>query len=241
MNQEALRNILFIDIETVSNTRTLEELDPRLIKEWKKKAAVFQRTDDRPESDLFRDKAAIYAEFGKIIVIGMGFFAFNDGKAEFRLKALSGNNELELLDQFRKIISRFDPEKLQLCAHNGKDFDFPYISRRMLINGMKLPEVLKLSGKKPWEVQHLDTMEMWKFGDFRHYASLDLIAALFNIETSKSDLDGSMVGTTYYEEGDLNRIVQYCLNDVEVAARIYLCLTEQQDLQFDVVLTDGIN
>ncbi len=216
----------------------MDEMDERFQKEWNRKSGYYQRAEEKSAGELYPERAGIYAEFGKIIVIGMGFFTEGPDGITFRLKALSGENEKELLMAFREILLRFDAEKLQLCAHNGKEFDFPYLSRRMLANGVPLPEVLKLSGKKPWEVQHLDTMEMWKFGDYKYYTSLDLLAALFNIETSKSDLDGSKVGKVYYEQGDLDGIARYCLNDVEVAARVYLYLTERHDLTFDVVYAD---
>ncbi|MCA6078465.1 3'-5' exonuclease [Fulvivirga sedimenti] len=238
MSRYPLHDILFLDIETVSSFRRMDEMDERLQKEWTRKSNYHQRLEEKSAEELYPERAGIYAEFGKIIVIGLGFFTKSPDGLIFRLKALSGENEKELLQNFRNILLRFDSEKLQLCAHNGKEFDFPYLSRRMLINGIALPDVLKLAGKKPWEVQHLDTMEMWKFGDYKHYTSLDLLAALFEIDTSKSELDGSKVGKAYYEEGDLESITRYCLNDVEVVARVYLHLTEQHDLTFDVVYAD---
>jgi hypothetical protein len=236
MNKSSLDQILFVDIETVSGHADISALEERLRKQWERKSEFFQKSDDKNSDELYSERAAMYAEFGKIIVIGMGFYA-EDGKV-LRLKALYNTDEHRLLSEFTKILKKFDPEYLQLCAHNGKSFDFPYLSRRILINGLKLPEVLRLSGKKPWEINHLDTMEMWKFGDYRHYASLDLLAALFDIPTSKSEMDGSMVGEAFYKQGDLEGIAEYCLRDVEVTARIYLHLTEQSNIEFEVVRVD---
>ena len=235
MNYSPLEQILFVDIETVSVYNDIEELEPRLRQHWDRKLASFRNQDEMTAADLYNEKAALYAEFGKIIVIGLGFFSMNGDKRELRLKALAGEDERQLLEEFRAIVRKFDPERLKLCAHNGRSFDFPYLSRRMLINGMSLPEVLRLSGKKPWEINHLDTMEMWRFGDYRHYASLDLLAALFDIPSSKGEIDGSNVGKVYHNDHDLAGIARYCLKDVEVTARIYLHLTEQYETSFEVV------
>ncbi|MEJ2004240.1 MAG: 3'-5' exonuclease [Cyclobacteriaceae bacterium] len=183
-------------------------------------------------------RAALHAEFGKIIVIGLGFITGKHGRMELRLKSLAGDDEKQLLQQFIEVLKKFDPEKIQLCAHNGRSFDFPYLSRRILINELSLPDVLRLSGKKPWEINHLDTMELWRFGDYRHYTSLDLLASIFDIPTSKMDMDGSQVGNAYHEDHDLEGIARYCLKDVEVTARIYLRLTEEYEMEFDVVYTD---
>ena len=237
MSGSGLQHILFVDIETVSGFQEMSEMDSRLYHEWGRRAAYLQRYEEKDLNDLYREKAAIYAEFGKIIVIGMGYFVQGESGWTFRLKALRNHDEAELLKEFISVLNRFDQETLQLCAHNGKDFDFPYLSRRMLIHRLGLPEVLKLWGKKPWEVNHLDTMELWKFGEFRHYASLDLLAALFDIPSSKSELDGSMVGKAYYEDKDIDSIVRYCLKDVEVAARVYLRLI-QQEMEFDILHVD---
>jgi DNA polymerase elongation subunit (family B) len=119
------------------------------------------------------------------------------------------------------MLDKADP-KTKLCAHNGKEFDFPYLSRRMLVNSITLPSLLHLSGAKKWEVPHLDTMEMWKFGDYKHYTSLDLLLALFNIPSSKSEMDGSKVNGVYYQEKDLKKIATYCVSDVVAIAQLYL-------------------
>ena len=218
-----LYNILFLDIETVSAEPSFEELSPRFQSLWEKKAKFFRESETKTASELY-EKAGIYAEFGKIVSIAVGYFIPND-KAELRLrvKAFSSHNEKKILETFSQLIDQhFNSKKLRLCAHNGKEFDFPYIGRRMVINAIPIPEVLNLSGKKPWEVAHLDTMELWKFGDYKHFTSLDLLAHVFNIPSPKQDLDGSMVAKTYYEENDLEKIKNYCQNDVITIAQLLL-------------------
>ena len=222
-----LYNILFLDIETVSAEPSFEELSPRFQSLWEKKAKFFRESETKTASELY-EKAGIYAEFGKIVSIAVGYFIPND-KAELRLrvKAFSSHNEKKILETFSQLIDQhFNSKKLRLCAHNGKEFDFPYIGRRMVINAIPIPEVLNLSGKKPWEVAHLDTMELWKFGDYKHFTSLDLLAALFNIDSSKDDIDGSQVNAVYYQDGDLSRIAKYCKRDVAVLAQVYLRMNQ---------------
>lgn len=215
-----LKNILFLDIETVGQTIDYQNLDERLKKQWARKAAFLKKEEGVTDEQLFLDRAGIYAEFGKVVVIGLGYFHEEESEVQLRTKALSGDNEKELLLQFKQVLSKMPPD-VRLCAHNGREFDFPYLSRRMLINGIALPTALNLSGKKPWEVNHLDTMDMWKFGDWKNYTSLDLLAAIFGIESSKTDMDGSMVNTVYHEQNDLKKIAKYCLQDVVVTAKLY--------------------
>ncbi|HNP18430.1 MAG TPA: 3'-5' exonuclease [Fulvivirga sp.] len=219
MNSE-LRDILFLDIETVGQTNDFSALEERLKKQWARKASFLKREEGVTDEALFNERAGIYAEFGKVVVIGLGFFHQEGDQLQFRTKALADHNEHKLLEQFKALLSKMSPD-LRLCAHNGKEFDFPYLSRRMLINGISLPTVLNLSGKKPWEVNHLDTMDMWKFGDWKNYTSLDLLAAIFGIESSKTDMDGSMVNSAYYNDDGLDKIATYCLQDVVVTAKIY--------------------
>jgi DNA polymerase elongation subunit (family B) len=119
---------------------------------------------------------------------------------------------------------------LSLCAHNGKEFDFPYLSRRMMVNGISLPAVLDNAGKKPWEVKFVDTLELWKFGDYKHYTSLELLAYLFGIPTPKDDIDGSMVAGIYYQEKDLPRIARYCEKDVLTIIRLLLKFAGQDTI-----------
>lgn len=219
-----LSNLMVIDIETVASHATFEELPEALQPLWEKKAARIS-PEDTPK-DAFEEKAGIYAEFGKIVVIGVGFFTTqkkSDGEEEqiYRVKSLASDNEKELLEEFISVVEKFG-KNLQFIAHNGKEFDFPYICRRMLINGLDIPYTLDISGKKPWEVNHIDTMHMWKFGDYKSFTSLSLLAAVFGLETSKDDIDGSEVNGVYYKEKDLNRIAVYCTKDVILTGQLFL-------------------
>lgn len=220
-----LRDVLFLDIETVACTDSYSSLDERLKVQWSRKAAYLRRDSASTDEDLFNIRAGIYAEFGKIVCIAVGKFADNEaGELTLRTKAYYGDDEKALLNEFKSMVERLDPNCLKLCAHNGKEFDFPYLCRRMLIHGISLPAVLNLSGKKSWEVPHLDTMEMWKFGDYKHYTSLDLLAAIFNVPSSKGDMDGSQVNQVYYQEKNLEKIRTYCISDVVVLAQLFLKL-----------------
>ena len=224
MNLE-LRDILFLDIETVASTDNYNSIDERLKVQWSRKANYFKRDSTQTDEDLFHERAGIYAEFGKVICICVGKFTENDqGQVTLKTKAYYGDDERALLMEFKTMVEKLNPVSLKLCAHNGKEFDFPYLCRRMLIQGIALPSVLNISGRKPWETPHLDTMDMWKFGDFKHYTSLDLLATIFNIPSSKNDIDGSKVNHVYHVEKDLERIKEYCLRDVAVLAQLYLKL-----------------
>ena len=211
--------ILFLDIETVPMVPSYDRLPAPFKKLWDRKAEFLARKEDDTSQNLF-SQAGIYAEFGKIICISVGFM-YN---REFRIKSFYGEEELELLKEFSDLLNRYYNHREQvLCAHNGKEFDFPYIARRMLINGLPLPHIINIAGKKPWEIPHLDTMELWKFGDFKNYTSLELLAAVYGIPTPKDDIDGSQVAAVYYEEGNLDRIVQYCQRDTLTVAQLLLC------------------
>lgn len=176
-----LKNVLFIDIETVSEKKQLNELEDNLKALWLKKASYLKNEEVLPDDEFYLKKAGIYAEFGKIICIGIGgVFEDESGNLALKVKTIYKDDESDLLDEFKQILEKHRAGKnLKLCAHNGKEFDFPYICRRMLIHGIELPKILKIIGKKPWEVPHLDTLELWKFGDYKHYTSLELLANIF--------------------------------------------------------------
>ncbi len=220
MTTDYPKNILFLDVETVAGNNDYDKIDERLKSQWVRKASFLKREEGITDEMLYHDRAGIYAEFGKIVVISLGFFHEDDEELHFRVTSLYDHNEVALLEKFKSILEKMD-EDIRLCAHNGREFDFPYLSRRMLINGIKLPSALDLSGKKPWEINHLDTMDMWKFGDWKHYTSLELLAALFGIESSKTDMDGSMVNKVYYKDENLEKIAEYCTDDVIVTANLY--------------------
>ena len=218
----ALKNILFLDIETVGCVESYSLLSERLKTQWARKANFFKRDENQTDEDLFHEKAGIYAEFGKIIVIAIGKYTENEkGEIGLRTKYFADHDEKKLLTDFKAMLEKLDVST-KLCAHNGKEFDFPYMSRRILINGFSLPFLLDYAGKKPWEIPHLDTLELWKFGDYKHYTSLDLLAAIFNIPSSKGSMDGSMVNEAYYREKQLQKIAEYCVGDVVAIAQLYL-------------------
>ena len=235
---KGLQNILFLDIETVGATYNYSELSERLKTQWARKAAFIKRGDDITDDELFVQRAGIYAEFGKIVTLGLGYFTVEDDILIFRTKALYYDNEKELLLRFSELLEKINKDDLVLCAHNGREFDFPYLSRRMLVNGIPLPPALDLAGKKPWEVNHLDTMDLWKFGDYKHYTSLELLATLFDIDSSKTGMDGSMVNTAYYEKNQLKEIADYCVEDVIVTAQVYLKLKSISYKELKIVYTD---
>ncbi len=216
-----IHDILFLDIETVPWQKSFKEMPEKMKALWEKKSSYFRNEDESGE-EVF-NRAGIYAEFGKIICISVGVIAQTKAEPGLRIKSYSDDDEKKLLDNFSAMLRNYTTNKiLYLCAHNGKEFDFPYIARRMLINGLKLPTLLDNAGKKPWEVHHLDTMELWKFGDFKHYTSLDLLTTIFNIPSPKNDMDGSMVAGVYWEDKDLKRIVEYCQNDVQAIVQLFM-------------------
>ncbi len=228
-----LQNILFIDIETVPQYSSFEELPERNKKLWTKKCGLFKE-EHSPEE--FYPRAGIYSEFGKVICICCGFF--NDNQI-YEEESFYGHDEKAILLSFKNLINtKFYHNNKTLCAHNGKEFDFPYISRRMLINSIPLPAMLEIAGKKPWEVRHLDTMELWKFGDYKSFTSLDLLSAVFEIPSPKDDIDGSMVCKIYWQDDDLERIVKYCRKDVKTLCEIYMRIAQIEKVSFPLVNKD---
>ncbi len=213
--------LLFLDIETVPQYQDWKELPEDFKALWDKKSNYFRKEEDTAEEVY--EKAGIYAEFGRIVCISVGMFAWQGPEQIFRMKSYAGQDEKLLLTDFASMLRKFSAEgEKNLCAHNGKNFDFPYIARRMLINGVKLPGILDIAGKKPWEIKFLDTMEIWKFGEYKNFSSLSLLTALFDIPTPKDDINGSDVARVYYEEEDLPRIVTYCQKDVLALAQLIL-------------------
>ncbi|MGB3183652.1 MAG: 3'-5' exonuclease [Cyclobacteriaceae bacterium] len=219
-----LKDIFFIDIETVSCVADYTTMEPRLQRLWDKKAALIRNEEELPAAEFFFKKAGIYAEFGKVVAIAVGVLTREEDSEHWglRVKGLADDDEGVLLQAFKELLEKSSHKKLLLCGHNGKEFDFPYLSRRMLVNGIRLPAILDMAGKKPWEVPFLDTMEMWKFGDRKNFTSLDLLAAIFGVESSKSALDGSQVNDAYYKRSELEAIKRYCMEDVAVTARVFL-------------------
>jgi predicted PolB exonuclease-like 3'-5' exonuclease len=231
-----LENILFLDIETVPQEPSFNKVSERMKELWAIKTLQRRKENETPEE--FYKSAGIFAEFGKIICISVGYFKSSKEGNSFRITSFSGDDEFTILKDFFHLLNQhYNKKESALCAHNGKEFDYPYIARRALINGLKLPVILDIAGMKPWENALLDTMEMWKFGDYKSYTSLNLLAAVFNIHSSKDDIDGSMVGSVYWNERDLNRIVTYCQKDVLTVAQLFLRfrgepLLEEKDINF---------
>lgn len=220
--KQQLSNMLFLDIETVRAWNNYDDIPENIKEAWQHKAKSV-RSDDEEVSieDKFYDKAAIFAEFGKVVCISIGFLYWRNNQVEFKLKSFYGQDEKQLLLEFKNLLdNKFS--NWQLCAHNGKEFDFPYLCRRFLLNQIHLPKLLDIQGKKPWEVPFLDTMELWKFGDRKNYTKLELLCQIFNIPTPKDDIDGSMVGKVFWEEEDVERIAIYCEKDVVATAQLML-------------------
>ena len=215
-----LENILFLDIETVPEVSSFAELSIEKQELFAAKTE-YQRKDEITAEDFY-ERAGIWAEFGRIICISVGYFVDLDKNRSFRVKSFSGEEEL-ILNDFKNLLeNHFNKPNHLLCGHNGKEFDFPYIARRMIINGISLPDKLNLFGKKPWEVAHLDTMDLWKFGDYKHYTSLNLLTHILGIPSPKQDIDGSQVASVYYKEKNLDKIVKYCERDTIAVAQLLL-------------------
>lgn len=223
MNTEHLQQILFLDIETVSESRQFADLDEYWQELWDQKTR-FQRGEEESPADFYPKRAGILAEFGKVVCISCGYFVQRGSDWEFRLKSFADEDEFQVLDQFAQLLDKLP--RFVLCGHNAKEFDFPYLTRRMIKHDIKLPPQLRNWGKKPWEIPHLDTLELWKFGDYKNYTSLKLLAQMFGLPSPKDDIDGSQVGQVFWEEGDLKRIRVYCEKDVLTLAKVYLKMVQ---------------
>jgi len=220
-----LNNILFLDIETVPEEENFNSLDAEMQSLWDLKTQYQRKDEFSPEE--FYDRAGIWAEFGKIICISVGFFTIKGDVRNFRVTSFFGE-ERQILKEFSNlIINHFNQPQHLLCGHNSKEFDIPFIARRMIINQMPIPDKLNLFGKKPWEVPHLDTLELWKFGDYKHYTSLKLLTKILGIPSPKGDIDGSQVAHVYYVEKDIDRIITYCEKDTIAVAQIFLRLRRE--------------
>ena len=231
-----VNNILFLDIETVPQYESYQDLPEEWKALWDIKAGYLIRNKEVESVQTIYPKAGIYAEFGKIICISCGFIQGSGENKRMVLKSFYGENESILLFEFSEMLRKWSGgEQRYLCAHNGKEFDFPYLCRRMVINNIPIPPLLNIAGKKPWEISHLDTMELWKFGDFKSYTSLNLLAHTLNIPTPKDDIDGSRVWEVYWKDRDLERIVTYCQKDVITVTQLLLRLMGEQ-----LVKTDNI-
>jgi 3'-5' exonuclease len=223
-------NILYLDIETVSQSETYNHLGAEWKDLWDLKASVLNRNREEETSETAYQRAGIYAEFGKVICISCGYMSGSGEDRKLTIKSYYNEDEKALLMEFCNVLNNWgrdndrlaDEDKKFLCAHNGREFDYPYLCRRMIINKIALPDILKLQGKKPWQICHYDTMELWKFGDYKSYTSLKLLARVLGIPSPKDDIDGSQVHSVYWVEKDLRRIVEYCQKDVITLAQVML-------------------
>jgi len=238
MNLTDLPKIMFLDIETVPQQADISEISEDLAHLWEEKYHLIQKrmpekyTDETTAAEAFANSAGIYAEFGKIVCISVGFIHFKGLEMHFRTKSFAGDDEKKLLTDFAQLLAKFCTSREHtLCGHNIKEFDIPYICRRILINGISLPSILQISGKKPWEIAFIDTLELWKFGDYKNYTSLKLLTAVFGIPTPKDDIDGSQVAGVYYKEKNIERIATYCQKDVVATAQVFLRMQNIQGFE----------
>jgi uncharacterized protein YprB with RNaseH-like and TPR domain len=223
-----LDRVLFLDIETVSQYKSFNDLDEKGAALYDAKTKFIQSREELTPEQAY-DKAGIYAEFGKIVCISCGFVQSNGREKSVRMKSFYGDDEEKLLLEFCDMLNgHYNSSSHILCGHNAKEFDFPFIARRLLIHGIDLPHALNIAGKKPWEIPHLDTMELWKFGDFKHYTSMSLLCHIFNVPTPKDDISGADVGRVYWEDGDLERIMIYCQKDVVALIQLFLKFRGEQ-------------
>lgn len=237
-----IANVLFLDIETVSGKKSYYDLDETFQYLWRIKCKQILRKQDEEvteeeAAEWYPQRAAIFAEFGKIICISVGIVVRDaDKRLSVRLKSFADDNEANLLSRFTDLVNQYynDVNRHSLCGHNIKEFDMPYICRRMVVHQLPFPNMLNLSGKKPWETKHLlDTLELWKFGDYKHYTSLNLLAAVLGFPTPKDDIDGSDVGRIYWEENQLQRIATYCEKDVLATIQLFLRYKRMPILESD--------
>lgn len=228
-NVRDLTKILFLDIETVPQTYEWKQLDERTAQLFSDKTRYDQERQEKSAEQIYGEKGGILAEFGKIICIGIGSLHKEPDGWHLRVTSYQGDSEYDLLTRFADLLNRhYSTDDHWLCAHNGKEFDFPWIARRCIVNRIALPRILDIGGLKPWEVGHVDTMNLWSFGDRKAYTSLALLAHILGIPTPKDDITGADVARVYYEEKDLDRIASYCRKDVVATAQLYLRLTGRE-------------
>jgi len=228
-----LNNILFLDIETVPQEEHYNNLEDEMKELWQHKTQYQRKEDYTPED--FYERAGIWAEFGKIVCLSVGYFVNKGDIRNFRVTSFFGEEKKILKDFASLLNNHFNLTQHVLCGHNAKEFDIPFIPRRMIINQMAIPNKLNLFGKKPWEISHLDTLELWKFGDYKHFTSLKLLTKILDIPSSKGDIDGSQVAKVYYVDKDIDRIVTYCEKDVIAVAQIFLRLRREDLLVEDEI------
>lgn len=239
--KKRVADILFLDIETAGMVKSFTDLSQAMQELWQVKARLISRNKELSSeegAELFSQRAGIYSEFARVVCISVGFFEYSKGKQKtFRTKSFYGD-ERKILKSFIQLVkAHFDkPKKQAISGHNIREFDIPFLCRRMVIHALKVPKMLDLKGKKPWQVpQLLDTLELWRFGDYKNYTSLKLLATVLGVPSPKEDIDGSMVHSTYWDEKDIKRICEYCERDVVTSAKVFLRI-HNMDLPKDLKL-----
>jgi 3'-5' exonuclease len=223
--KKRLKNLLFIDIKTIAGASSYDDLDERLQRQWEQKVSYYQSEESWSIAKWYDNRASYYAEYGKIVCIGIGGLYWDEDETPFlKVKTLADSDEKALLTEFIKLIEKYPSSELILCAHNGKEFDYPYLCRRMLVHGLHLPSALRLSGRKPWDIPHQDTLEMWRFGDSRHFVPLDLLAAVLNLPTQPLEWTGDQTSLVYYQNKELLRIRGYARESIVTLVQVYLRL-----------------
>lgn len=224
--KKRFKNLLFIDVKTVAGAASFNHVDARMQQHWESKISRYKNEEPWTTAEWYANRASYYAEFGRIVCIGVGgLYWDDDDQPHLKIKTLTDDHEATILTEFSQITARYPPKELTLCAHNGKEFDYPYLCRRMVAHGIELPLPLQLTGKKPWEIPHLDMLEQWQFGDKRHYIALDLLAAALNVPTEPLPWSGDKTSFVYHQEGGLERIRQYTEQSIEMLVQVYLRLT----------------
>ena len=223
MQNIRLENLLLIDIETVPEFPVFEELNDDWKILWQEKV---QRSlpENTSAAEFYPQRAGVMAEFAKVICISIGFFKKESNAVQLRLKSFYGDDEKILLQNFLATVKQMESNNTywSFTGHNIKEFDIPFICRRLLVNGLLIPPYLDFQNMKPWETNIIDTFQYWRFGDYKQYTSLKLLAAALNVPSPKDDIDGSMVADVYYKEKNLQRIVTYCQKDVITTGNIVL-------------------
>ena len=232
-------DLIFLDIETVPQFSSHDQLSDTMKELWAAKHS-FLKTENETSEEGYLKRAGVYAEFAKIICISIGYFRTDKETKQrtFRLKSFSGDNEKVLLEEFTQLINKnFDSQRFHFCGHNVREFDIPFVCRRLLINQLNFPDLLDVSGKRPWEMFDVDTLQLWKFGDYKHYTSLKLLSEVLGIPTSKTDIEGKDVCRVYWQEKGLERIVDYCQKDVVAVARLLLRFKgDTQPINYDDII-----
>lgn len=223
LNSILPENLFIFDIETVPGKKHYDDLAPELQKLFDDKVGRL-RKEEEDKNEFYFSKAGIFAEFGKVVCISCGYIQKKEDEFILKIKTYKGDDEKLLLEEFSQTLQNVFKNNYFLCGHNIKEFDVPWLCRRFLINGLPLPSVLDIYGKKPWETNFIDTLELWKFGDFKHYTSLNLLTNILNIPTPKDKMDGSMVGAAYWNNNDLSGIAEYCGKDVVAVAHVIMRL-----------------